>query len=147
MAKVAYEIEHNYPERKISHLKKEAMEREVTDSITEGVVRAADDVDAKAIIALTETGYTARMVSRFKPTQMILSLTPNEVTFHQLSLSFGCVAVKIPSFKSFEEVLKYAKDYCVKNKIAKKGDSVVITGGIPFNKKSCSTNMVMVETI
>jgi len=87
------------------------------------------------------------MISRYKPTQMILSLTPNEVTAHQLSLSFGCVPVIIPVITTFEEVLKYVKYYCLKNKIAKKGDSVVIAGGIPFNKKSGSTNMVMVEVI
>lgn len=147
MSKVAYEIEHNYPERKVNHLKKENCERGITDSITEAVVNTANDIDAKAIIALTDTGYTARMVSRYKPTQMILSLTPDEITAHQLCLSFGCVPVKIPVFKSFEEVLKYIKVYCLKNNITKKGDNVVITGGIPFNKKSCSTNMVMVERI
>ena len=147
MSKVAFEIEHNYPERKVGHSKKEDCGRGATDSITEKVVQTADDLDAKAIIALTESGYTARMVSRYKPTQMILSLTPHEITAHQLILSFGCVPVIIPVFNAFEEVLKYVKDYCIKNKIAKKGDRVVITGGIPFNKKSCSTNMVMVEVI
>ena len=147
MSRVAFEIEHNYPERKINHSKNEDKSREITDSVTEAVVKTAHDVDAKAIIALTETGYTARMISRYKPTQMILSLTPNEVTANQLSLSFGCVPVKIPSISTIEEVVKYIKSYCLKNKIAKKDDHIVITGGIPFNKKSGSTNMVMVERI
>ena len=147
MSKVAFDIEHNYPERKVGHVKKENNEREVTDSVTESVVKTAHDVGAKAIIALTETGFTARMVSRHKPTQMILSLTPNEITANQLNLSFGCVPVLIPSIDTLEEVLKYIKNYCVKNKIASKGDSIVVTGGIPFNKKTCSTNMVMVEII
>lgn len=147
MSKVAYEIEHNYPERKVTHSKKEDENREITDSVTEAVVKTASDVGAKAIIALTETGYTARMVSRYKPTQMILSLTPNEITANQLCLSFGCVPVLIPSINTFEDVLKYVKNYCLKNKIAQKGDSIVLTGGMPFNKKSCSTNMITVETI
>ena len=147
MSKVAFEIEHNYPERKLGYSKKGDETREITDSVTESVVKTAHDVDAKAIIALTETGYTARMVSRYKPTQMILSLTPNQITANQLCLSFGCVPVLIPTITTFEEVLKYVKNYCLKNKIANKGDSIVITGGIPFNKKSGSTNMIMVETI
>ncbi len=147
MSKVALEIEHNYPERKIKHTKRDDRERGVTDSITEAVVKTAEDVNALAIIALTDTGYTARMVSRYKPTQMILSLTPNKVTANQLCLSFGCVPVLAPDFKIFPDVLKYVKEYCIKNKIAKKGDNVIITGGIPFGKKSCSTNMVMIETI
>jgi len=147
MSKVAFEIEHNYPERKLNRIKKADENREITDSVTESVVKIANDVNACAIIALTETGYTALMISRYKPTQMIISLTPNEVTAHQLSLSFGCVPVIIPVISTFEEVLKYVKNYCLKNKIAKKGDSIVIAGGIPFNKKSGSTNMVMVEVI
>lgn len=146
MSKVAFEIEHNYPERRIDNNKCDHR-RGVTDSITESVVKTADDVNARAIIALTGSGYTARMVSRYKPTQMILSLTPNQVTANQLCLSFGCVPVLSPDFKIFPDVLKYVKDYCIKNKIAKKGDNVIITGGIPFGKKTCSTNMIMIESI
>ena len=147
MSKVAYEIEHNYPERKVARSNKEDENREITDSVTEAVVKAASDIGAKAIIALTETGYTARMVSRYKPIQMILSLTPNPITANQLCLSFGCVPVLIPEISTFEEVLKYVKNYCLKNKIAQKGDNIVVTGGMPFNKKGFSTNMITVETI
>jgi len=146
MTRVAKEIEHNYPERKIAHVKKDEA-RDVTDSITEAVVKTARDINAKVIVALTETGYTARMVSRYKPSQFILALTPNEVTSRQLCLSFACTPVLIPTIKTFEEVVKYIKAYCLKNKIAVKGDSIVITGGIPFNKKDGATNMVMVEII
>jgi len=146
MTRVAKEIEHNYLERKIVHIKNDEA-REITDSITESVVHTAKDVDAKAIIALTDTGFTARMVSRYKPKQFIISLTPNEITSHQLCLSFGCVPVQIPKIDTLEEMLKYIKTYCLKNEIAKKGDNIVITGRIPFNKKSGVTNMVMVEII
>ena len=147
MSRVAYEIEHNYPKRKVVHIKKQEDSREITDSITEAVVRTADDVEAKVIVAFTETGFTARMVSRYKPTQMILALTPNEITAHQLCLSFGCVSKQVPYFKTFEEVSKYVKGYCIKEKIAKKGDRIIITGSMPFGKESGSTNMVMVEII
>ena len=64
-----------------------------------------------------------------------------------MCLSFGCVPVQIPTITTFEEMLKYIKNYCIKSNIAKKGDHIVVTGGIPFNKKTFSTNMVMVETI
>lgn len=147
MTRVAKEIEYNYPERKITHINDNGP-KETTDSITEAVVKTARDINAKIIIALTESGYTARMVSRHKPKQFILSLTPNEVTAHQLCLSFGCVPIQIPkTIDTFEEILKYTRVYCLKNKIAKKGDSIVLTGGLPFNKKAGATNMVMVETI
>jgi len=146
MTKVAKEIEYNYPERKINN-EKTNKETEVTDSITESVVKTAHDVGAKAIIALTETGYTARMVSRFKPKPFILAITPNEVTYRQVCLSFGCYPVLVPMFNDYKEVAKFVRDYCIKNKIASKGDKIVATGGMPFSKKSGSTNMVMVTTI
>lgn len=146
MTRVAKEIERNYEERKIVHGKNDEA-RGTTDSITEAVVKTADDVKAKFIIALTETGYTARMISRFKPEQFILALTPNEITRNQLCLSFACKPILIPKIKSFEEVLKFVKSYCLKNKIAIKGESIVISGGIPFNNKAGATNMLMVEKI
>jgi pyruvate kinase len=146
MAKVAFEIEHNYPERKLGHIKQDK-ERDITDSVTESVVDTAHDVGAKAIIALTETGFTARMISRYKPKLIVISFTPNEVTYNQLHLSFGCYPVKIPRFKSFDDVSKYVRTYCLKQKIAEKGDRVIVTGGIPFSNRSGSTNTVTIETI
>lgn len=153
MTKVAIETEHHYPARKLSENRNRDDDdenyesREITDSITEAVVKTASSVGAKFIVALTETGYTARMVSRYKPSQMILTLTPNQTTANQITISFGCVPVLIPSVGSFKEVTKYIKDYCLKSKIVEKGDIIVITGGMPFNKKSGSTNMITVETI
>ncbi|MCX6754352.1 MAG: pyruvate kinase [Candidatus Nomurabacteria bacterium] len=147
MSKVAFEIEHHYPVRKLSENKNEDESREITDSITEAVVKTASSLGAKFIVALTETGYTARMVSRYKPLQTILTLTPNQITANQISISFGCVPVLIPSFGSFKETTKHIKDYCLKTKIVQKGDIIVITGGMPFNKRSGSTNMITVETI
>ena len=147
MSKVAYEIEHNYPERKLTQMKKGDENRETTDSITESVVRTAHDVGAQAIIALTETGYTARMVSRHKPEQIIIALTSNEITAHQLCLSFGCVPILVIDFKTSDDALKYVKSYCLKQNLAQKGDRIVITGSMPFGKKSGSTNMIIVETV
>jgi len=147
MSKVAYEIEHNYPERKIVAHKKGGIDMEVTDSITESVVKTSHDVGAKIIVALTDSGFTARMVSRHKPTASILALTPNEITARQLCLSFGCHSIVVPVFNNSEEVSKFVRDYCLKNKLVSKGDNIVITGGMPFKKKIISTNMVMVETV
>ena len=89
MSKVAFDIEHNYPERKLIP-KAERGQRSVTDSVTGSVVKIADDLDAKAIIALTKTGYTARMISRHKPESPIIAVTYEPITSRQLNISFGC---------------------------------------------------------
>ncbi len=118
----------------------------VGESVTRSAVRTADRVGAKYIISLTDSGYSARMVSRHKPTQPILTLTPNAKTAAQSILSFGTHPMVIAKFKSFDEVLKVIRDTLIKGKYAKKGDKVVIASGMPFGKV-IETNSIVVETL
>ncbi len=145
MARVAHEIEESYPERYIGC--ENPGEMSVSDSITGSVVDTAHDIGAKVIIALTDSGFTARMISRYKPEPIILALSPNEKTIAQLSLSWGCLPVQIEKFKSLNDVFKVVRTYCLKNKIAEKGDKVVIVAGAPFGTKGIETNMMVVEKI
>ena len=147
MSKIAYEIEHNYPERTIAYKNKREQNVEITDSVTESVVKVSQDVNAKLIVALTDSGFTAKMVARHRSEITILALTPSEITARQLSLSFGCVPMVVPVFDTLVETLKFLREFCIKNKYVKKGDNIVVTGGFPFKKKIISTNMLTVETI
>lgn len=146
MSKIAMEIEKNYPERAIMHAEGNG-ETSIADSITGSVVKTAHDVGATVIVALTESGFTARMVSRHRPQSAILTLSPNERTAQKLSLSFGCIPVVIPRYKTLTDVFKLVRTYCIKQKLAKKGDRVVIAAGAPFNTKGVATNTLMVETL
>jgi pyruvate kinase len=118
----------------------------VADAITNEAVDIANTVNAKAIVALTESGFTARMISRYKPLQPLVAFTPNEKTHNQLLLNFGVTPVKIEKVTMLNDAIKLAKNYLVKNKIAAKGDKIVIAAGAPFGKK-IDTNMLLVETI
>ena len=146
MSKVAFDIEHNYPERKVIP-KAERGGRSVTDSVTGSVVKIADDLDVKAIIALTKTGYTARMISRHKPESPIIAVTYEPVTSRQLNISFGCLPVLIDEYKEFGVAFKNLRDYCLKNKILNKGDKVVIVACSSTLKNDISANTITVETI
>jgi pyruvate kinase len=147
MSKVAKEIELNFPERNIIH-KPKNIENLVTDSITSSVVKIAHDVDAKAIISLTNTGFTSRMISRHKPRMPIFSLSSNEKSINQICLSFGCVPVHIKEWKSVNESFDIVRKICLENAVAKEGDRVVIACGAHDPKHSHKeTNMVLVETI
>lgn len=115
-------------------------------SITSSSVRTADRVDAKYLVSLTESGYSARMVSRYKPSQPIIVLTPNDVTFRQSILSWGTTPVMIERTTDFTKVMQIVRDYFIKSKLAKKGDKVVVTAGAPFGK-AVETNMILVETL
>jgi len=118
----------------------------VVDSITGSVVHIAESVDAKAIVALTESGSTARMISRHKPQQPIIVMSPNERTRTKLALSFGCYSVDIKGFKYVGAVMDEVSKFIIKNKVAKKGEKVVIAAGVPFGKTG-GTNMVLVHTV
>lgn len=116
------------------------------DIIGDAVVEAANNCEAKFIVALTNSGYSARMISRYRPNQPILALSPNQSPLNQLVLSYGVNPVAINKLKSLDEVVKFIRNFALKQKIAKKGDRVVIAGGFPFGK-AIDTNMLLIETI
>ena len=118
----------------------------ISESVTTAVVKTADYIGAKYIIALTKTGRNARFISRYKPNQIILAATPDDVTFRQSVLSYGVCPVKIDTFTQFNDVLKVVRTYLLKNKLAEKNDKVVIASGMPFGKVT-ETNMMVIEII
>jgi pyruvate kinase len=146
MARVSKEMEDNYPEREIVHTPG-AGKTDITDSITGSVVKTAHDVGAKIIIALTGSGFSARMISRHKPRVPVFSLSSNEKTTNQLCLSFGCIPVVIDEWKTVAESMEIVRKICLEKEIAKSGDHVVIAAGAHDSHNAKETNMLLVETI
>ncbi|MBI5913059.1 pyruvate kinase [Candidatus Azambacteria bacterium] len=146
MSKIAREIEKNYPERTVMRSGNNGAS-DITDSITGSVVKAAYDVGAKVIVALTGSGFTARMISRYKPEPVILALSSNEKTCNQIHLSFGCFPARVKKYKTVNEAVAIVRQRCLAEKVASKGDRVVIACGVPSGKKGVATNMILVETI
>jgi pyruvate kinase len=116
------------------------------DSISRSVYKTAINVRAKYIIALTETGKSARLVARFDPNVPILALTPVKETIQSLTLTANIMPFEIPSLKTFDAVLEFIPQFLQKEKLAKKGDRVVVTAGVPFAAAG-STNMILVVTV
>lgn len=149
MSRVAKEVEANYPEREIVHGLGKG-NTAVTDSITGSVVKTAHDVGAKAIIALTHSGFTARMVSRHKPQMPIFSISSEEKTINQLCLSFGCMPLHHKDPKSVDDAVDMVRKICIEKEIAKAGDKVIIVAGEHGKDEKNSpmeANMILVETI
>ncbi|MBM2817909.1 MAG: pyruvate kinase [Parcubacteria group bacterium] len=148
MAKVAIRVEGDFVHKKINGEKKMHPEnsKDTADSITREAVDIAHGVDAKFIVGLTESGFSARMISRYKPAQDIIAMTPNKNTFGKLILSYGVVPVLIKKFKTLNEAMIIVRNHFLKNKLARKGDKAVVVAGMPFGKKGC-TNMILVEKI
>ncbi len=117
------------------------------NAVARSVIQTADDIDAVAIIALTDSGFTARKVSRYRPRQPIIVLSPHETVCREIMLSFGCYPRKIKrDFTSLIEAGKEARAIVLREKIAQTGDRIVIVAGIPFGEPG-TTNVMFVETV
>ena len=116
----------------------------VAESVSEAVESVAYSVDAAAIVALSESGFTMRAISRYRPDQRIVVLTPNERTVRRACLSYGCYGYHVDSFKEIAQAVAEAAFILKKEKFAKKGDRFVVSGGAPLGKGG-ETNFLMVR--
>lgn len=118
----------------------------VTESVAEAVCRIAYEVGARAILCNTTSGSTAKLVSKYRPTAPIVALTPEESTYHQLSLSWGVQPHLIPPVSTAEEMFTQVVNTSVEMGLAHKGDKVVITSGTAIGV-SGTTSLITVHTI
>ena len=98
-------------------------------------------VGAKAIVCYTDGGKTADYISRFRPKANILAITHDNFTFNKLALSWGVVPILTKELESLEDMLSFANKQVKLLKIAKAGDKIVVTLGIPTSERG-TTNAV-----
>lgn len=129
MAKIAEQAEKDAFELGLGEAQYENDAADTTNAICDAACTMARDIGAKAVITMTETGYTARRVSKFRPSQPIIAATPEIKTFHQLALSWGVYPV-IALFQEDEDTMyRHAADCAKMAGFVTTGDSVVITAG------------------
>lgn len=120
--------------------------KDKTNAICDAACKAARDLKAKAIIAVTKSGQTARRVSKFRPFEKIVAATPEIKTFYQLALSWGVYPVLALNQDNEEKLLQHAIDCAKQIDVVSTGDTVVITAGVPLNIPG-TTNLLKVETV
>lgn len=116
------------------------------DAISHSTACMAIDVHAKAIVVCSISGITARMVSRFRAPVDIIGMTTSEETWRKLALSWGVTPVMCEVVNSTDVLFYMANKAAKKTFKLKKGDKIVITGGIT-NGESGSTNLIKLETL
>ena len=119
---------------------------DLTNAICDAACTTARDIRAKAIIAVTKSGTTARRVSKFRPAETIVAATPDEKTYHQLSLSWGVSPVLALNQDDTDRLFLHAIDCAKQLDIVSKGDNVVITAGVPL-RQSGTTNIIKVQQV
>ncbi len=119
---------------------------DTTNAVCDAAWTMARDIKAKAIIALTKYGQTARRMSKFRPFMPIIAATPVEKTFHQLSLSWGVYPVLARFQKTSDDLFLHAIDCAKQIDAVAEGDTVVIAAGIPLDTPG-NTNLLKVEIV
>ena len=132
----------------IARLSKRPMQKGIdsTNAIAHAAVTTAHDLGAKAVITVTKSGSTAKNISKYRPTCMIIGCTPDDTVHRQMSLSWGVVPVKMDEKSSTDELFSAAIDAAKSHGLVEKDDIVVITAGIPLGVAG-KTNMLKVDTI
>jgi pyruvate kinase len=101
----------------------------VTEAVCQGATRMAIVVNAAAIICLTDTGFTARMISKYRPSCTIIALTYSQEVVRRLSLNWGVYALLDEKDASDEARIEFAIRQAKKKGLAKRGDIIIITAG------------------
>ena len=120
--------------------------RNSVDAISHSTCGMAIDLDAKAIVACSISGKTARMVSRFRPTVPIIGLTTEERTWRKLALSWGVIPTMCERFSSTDVLFYTAKKIAERELSLNKGDKIIITGG-DTSGTSGNTSLIKIENI
>jgi pyruvate kinase len=116
------------------------------ETIAAATVTAVRMLGAPLVIVLTKSGFSARIVSSQRPAVPILALTDAPRTFAQLALVWGVIPEILPPSESYEEMVQRGGTAAIRRELAKQGDKVLVTAGVPFGVRG-TTNMMKVESV
>ena len=116
---------------------------DVTDAISHATCMTAIDINAAAIVTVTKSGKTARMISRYRPKCAIIGCTPSEKSYYQMNLSWGVTPLMIQEETDTEALFNNAMESAEQHGYVQHGDLAVITAGIPLGI-SGTTNLIRV---
>ena len=118
----------------------------INDAITHTCCLTAMDLDAKAIVTATNSGHTARMISRFRPACPVAALTTFEKIRRQMGLDWGVIPFLTGEVNSTDRIFSLCAEVALKEGLVQNGDTVVITAGVPLGR-SGSTNLLKAHVI
>ena len=146
MAKIAQEAESKLPYEQMLTERSQWLERETSEVISYNACYTAHTLGAAAIVTLTQSGSTAGRLSKYRPKVPILALTISRAVCGRLVLRWGVHPFPIAGLTSVEELFATGARLARDLRLAKPGDLVVITGGIPLGEIG-STNLLKVQRV
>lgn len=118
----------------------------VTNAISHATCAAGHDLSAAAIITVTKSGTTAKMISKFRPDCPIIGCATSEKVMRQMNLSWGVTPIVLKEQASSDKLFAHAVEEAARAGLIKDGDLVVITAGVPLGQ-SGTTNMLRVQVV
>ena len=118
----------------------------VTETIGIAIARAARNLNIKTIVAATESGYTAKMISKYRPNADILAITFDERTQRGLMVNWGVQPIVAEKPETTDDMFDLAASKAVELGFAKEGDLILITAGVPVGERG-TTNIMKIQLI
>lgn len=144
MARIAERTEQDIDYKKRFNSAPNRVGQDVTSAISHATCTTAHDIGAAAIVTVTKSGKTARMISKFRPNCPIICCTTSASVCRQMNLSWGIQPVRMDEKKTTDELFETAVDTAVESGLLKNGELAVITAGVPLGI-SGTTNMMKVQ--
>jgi pyruvate kinase len=116
------------------------------DAIGYAACKIASDIGAKAIVAVTRAGHTAKLVSRYRPCQPIIAVSDDEAVIDSMALVWGVRGLYVPQIEDTASMIRTVSGACTGAGLFDVGDAVVIAGGF-LNEGSSTTNLVHIHTV
>ncbi|MFC1864220.1 pyruvate kinase [Chloroflexota bacterium] len=146
MARIAQETESGLSYEHPAARRSRWIEQETDELISYSACHIADSLGAVALVAFTQSGSTARRVSKYRPRVPILAITPSNAISGRLLLHWGVYPFQIGAASSLDELFATGASLVRELGVAKPGDLIVITGGVPVGVSGV-TNLLKVEKI
>ena len=146
MASIAIEAARALPYQHILTEKEGTVMPQADDAICYAAVNMADQLSASAILAFTTSGSTAMRVSKYRPRCPVIAVTPDEQVLRKLALFWGLTPHLVRKYHDMDEVFEQGNEIAHMLGVAKSGDLIIITAGVPFGVPG-NTDMVRVQRL
>src|SRR5580698_542703 len=145
MARIVADAEHHIKEQASYEPRERRSHLSIAETICEATAHAADDLDLRSIALFTESGATARQLSKYHPSVPIFAFSPFEVTINRLNLLWGTTPIKCSRFNTTDELVDTAEKLLAQHGHAKTREVIAIVGGT--RTKSGSTNFMRLHVM
>ena len=146
MVKIAVRTESDIDYNQLFSIRQKEEKPDMTTAISHATCMTAIDLDARAIITVSKSGHTAKMISKYRPGCQIVGCSPEERTCRKLNLAWGVLPVFIKEEYSMEILFLHSTEAAERAGYVKEGDIVVLTAGVPLGRPG-NTNLIKTTVV